>query len=211
MNKYSRYYGIIAFVVIVIISILVGFKILQPAINNLKTSRAEVVQKEQELSAKQQEQQNVKTKLAQIKDSISALQKKVYSPVDSDLGNEALFFTLYNDLIEMIHSNSVKIKSMEYSYNPEGDAFVQYGNDVYFVCDLKMELISNYVNLGKLIQDIYQYPYYIKINHIDIEPYQKDKKILVSNISLRLYAHTSPETEQNNALGSDDEGAGEEE
>ncbi len=90
----------------------------------------------------------------------------------------------------MIHANSVKIKSIDYSYNPASDKFVEFGKDVYFVCDVDMELVSNYVNLGKLIQDIYQYPYYIKINEMDIKPYEKDKTILITNIGLRLYAHT---------------------
>ena len=58
-----------------------------------------------------------------------------------------------------------------------------------------MELVSNYVNLGKLIQDLYQYPYYIKINELEVKPYEKDKKILISNLSLRLYAHTEPDSE----------------
>ena len=31
-----------------------------------------------------------------------------------------------------------------------------------------MDLVSNYVNLGKLIQDIYQYPYYLKINESEL-------------------------------------------
>ena len=93
----------------------------------------------------------------------------------------------------MLHANNVKIKSIDYTYNPSSDSFVQFGKDVYFVCDVNMQIVSNYVNLGKFIQDIYQYPYYIRINNIDVKPYQKDKKILISDISLRLYAHTSPD------------------
>ena len=80
----------------------------------------------------------------------------------------------------------------DYQYNPNGDLFVEQGSQ-YFVCDVNMEIVSNYTNLGKLIQDIYQYPYYIRINQIEVYPYPKDKKILLSKISLRLYAHTSPE------------------
>ena len=93
----------------------------------------------------------------------------------------------------MVHANSIKIKSMEYTYNPEDDKFVQFGKDVYFVCEINMELVSNYTNLGKFIQNIIQYPYYIKISNVQVLPYEKDKKILISNISLRLYAHTMPE------------------
>ena len=66
------------------------------------------------------------------------------------------------------------------------------GKDKYFVCDVKMDLISNFVNLGKLIQDIYQYPYFTKIESLSIKPYEKDKKILLTKLTLRLYAHTDP-------------------
>jgi Tfp pilus assembly protein PilO len=62
-----------------------------------------------------------------------------------------------------------------------------------------MELISNYVNLGKFIQDVYQYPYYIKINSLTVEPYAKDKRILISTLSLRLYAHTAPDEQEEDA------------
>ena len=93
----------------------------------------------------------------------------------------------------MLHGNSIKINSIDYTYNPSSDEFVKFGKDIYFVCDVNMEIVSNYINLGKFIQDVYQYPYYIKINSIETKPYTKDKKILISQISLRLYAHTAPD------------------
>ena len=93
-------------------------------------------------------------------------------------------------MIEMIHSNAVKIKSINYTYNPVDDAFVKFGKDVYFVSDVNLELVSNYTNLGKLIENIYQYPYFMKIMQLDVKPYAKDKKVLVTNLTLRLYART---------------------
>ena len=128
-----------------------------------------------------------------MQDSVLSSQKKIYSPVESKLGNDTLFFTLYSDVIEMVRANTIKIKSIDYKYNPKGDIFVQQKGSMYFVCDVNMEIVSNYVNLGKLIQDLYQYPYYIKINSIEVVPYPQDKKILLSTISLRLYAHTQPD------------------
>ena len=87
------------------------------------------------------------------------------------------------------------------NHSPDYDNFVKFGKDIYFVCDVNMELVSNYVNLGKLIQDIYQYPYYIKINELDVKPYDKDKKILLTSLSLRLYAQTAPEEDSPAAEG----------
>ena len=193
MDKSKRYYGVIAFCIIVIALIAGAYSIISPRLNTIKSQESTIEQKEGELSKKKNELEIVKKKIKQIKDSITTSQKKIYSPIESDLGNDTLFFTLYSDVIEMVHSNSVKIKSIDYVYNPESDKFVEFGKDIYFVCDVNMELVSNYVNLGKLIQDLYQYPYYIKINEIDIKPYDKDKKILLTSLSLRLYAHTAPE------------------
>ena len=203
MDKYSRYYGIFAFVAITLLSGLLSYQILKPAIENMRNLNSDIERQSSVLNAKQNAKQTVERKLKQIKDSISNVQKKIYSPTDSDLGNDTLFFTLYNDLIEMIHSNSIKIKSIDYSYNPETDSFVTGGKDAYFVCEVNMELVSNYVNLGKLIQDIYQYPYYIKMDKISIKPYPKDKKILLTNMKLRLYAHTAPD--ENTGYNNDNE------
>ena len=197
MDKYKRYYGIIAFVVAISAIVFLGYKLITPQITNLTNAIADISKKEQELQSKQQKLQIVQNKIKRIKDSITGSQKKIYYPIESDLGNDTLFFTLYNDLIEMIHQNSVRVKSIDYNHNPETDAFVKFGKEVYFVCDVNLEIVSNYVNLGKLIQDIYQYPYYIKINELEVKPYNKDKKVLISNLSLRLYAHTSPEETQN--------------
>ena len=195
MEKYKRYYGILAFIGIIAIALLIAYKLAGPTISTYKERDNTITTKTEELEKKQNELKIVQGKIKRIKDSISSSQKRIYSPIESDLGNDTLFFTLYNDVIEMIHANSVKIKSIDYLYNPEADAFVQFGKDVYFVCDVNMELVSNYRNLGKLIEDLYQYPYYIKINNVDVKPYQKDKKVLITNMSLRLYAHTSPEEE----------------
>lgn len=195
MDKYRRYYGVIGFVAAVALLLFISYKVISPKVTEMNNLKSDIENRQSELDGQQKKLDIVMKKIKRIKDSIVTSQKKIYSPIESDLGNDTLFFTLYNDVIEMVHANSVKIKAIDYTYNPETDAFVKFGKDVYFVCDVNMELVSNYVNLGKLIQDIYQYPYYIKINELEVKPYAKDKKILVSNLSLRLYAHTAPEEE----------------
>jgi Tfp pilus assembly protein PilO len=197
MDKYRRFYGIAAFFAGVALLIFVAVQVITPMITDLQEKSQQVESKENKARELQSKQSIVKSKIEKIQASIAGAQKKIFSPIESDLGSETLFFTLYNDLIEMIHSNSIKIKAVDYSHNPETDKFVEHGKDDYFVCEVNMELVSNYVNLGKLIQEIYQYPYYIKINKLVVKPYEKDKKVLISNLSLRLYARTEPEEDTN--------------
>ena len=196
MDRYKRYYGIVAFILAVLASLFISYKIIMPRIHNFTSLESELGNQKNALAEKQEKKKIVKSKMKKIQDSISGSQKKIYSPIESDLGNDSLFFTLYNDTIEMIHGNSVKIKAIEYKYNPEGDPFVTEGKDKYFVCDINMDLVSNYVNLGKLIQDLYQYPYYIRINDISVKPLQRDKRVLLTKMSIRLYANTAPVEEQ---------------
>ena len=193
MDKYKRYYGVMAFVAASAILMTIAINIIIPKVQEMNELKLTIEQKEGELKQLNDKTRVVQNKIKKIKNSIMTSQKKIYSPIESDLGNDTLFFTLYNDIIEMLHANSIKIKSIDYTYNPETDAFVKFGKDIYFVCDVDMEVVSNYINLGKLIQDLYQYPYYIKINNIEVTPYQRDKTILISTLSLRLYAHTAPE------------------
>ena len=191
MEKFQRYYGIIIFMVAAVLLLMMSYSLVTPKIEKLTKISSTIKKKEGLFTKRQQELKVVKTKIKKIKDSISGSHKKIYSPIESDIGNDTLFFTLYNDVLEMVHANSIKIKALDYVYNPNTDAFVEFGKDVYFVCDINMELVSNYVDLGKLLQDVYQYPYYIKINELNVKPYSKDKKILLSNLSLRLYARTT--------------------
>ncbi|MBR1373276.1 type 4a pilus biogenesis protein PilO [bacterium] len=192
--KLKKYIGVIVFVLLVIVMIVLSVtKVIVPKINektNLENTITEQTGKKQNL---EDTKRRIEAKIADMRQAMLSGQKKVYSTIESDLGNDTLFFTLYNDVIEMLHANSIKIKSINYKYNPEKDAFVQAGQDIYFVCDVDMQIVSNYVNLGKFIQAVYQYPYYIRINNIDVHPYDKDKKILITDLGLRLYAHTSPE------------------
>ena len=208
MDKYKKYFGLLIFIAVVLaitfISVVFFLKPMAQSYLEIKSKEDQVTQT---LDNKKTAMNNIQRKLAKLKESVLASQKKIYSPVENNLGDDTLFFTLYSDLIEMVHANSIKIDSIDYQYNPEGDEFVKQGAN-YFVCDVNLKLVSNYVNLGKLIQDIYQYPYYIKINYIDVYPYPKDKKILLTSMSIRLYAHTAPESEEESSDAQQIEGAG---
>ena len=199
MDKYKRYLGVIIFAIAVLFVCFIAFTVIKHLYTPYMALKEKQESVAKTLDEKKTAMTNIQNKLAKLKESVMTSQKKIYSPIEGNLGDDTLFFTLYSDLIEMVHSNSIKIDSIEYTYNPQGDPFVAQGG-TYFVCDVNLKLVSNYINLGKLVQDIYQYPYYLKINDIEVYPYPKDKKILLTSMSVRLYAHTAPEEQ----IGEDD-------
>lgn len=199
MGKYKKFYGVIVFLIIVVASVFFAVTEIQKKYNESTQLDTTIENSKKELRKLQGDKKIVDEKLAKIKDSILGAPKKIYAPVESGLDDDSLFFTLYNDALDMVTSNGIKIKSIKPVFDSINDPFVNEGNkngDNYYVCDVTMDLISNYINLGKLVQDIYSYPSYIRINSLDIEPYNKDKKILLSKLSLRLYARTSPVEEE---------------
>ena len=199
MGKYKKFYGVIVFLIIVVASVFFAVTEIQKKYNESTQLDTTIENSKKELRKLQGDKKIVDEKLAKIKNSILGAPKKIYAPVESGLDDDSLFFTLYNDALDMVTSNGIKIKSIKPVFDSIDDPFVNEGNkngDNYYVCDVTMDLISNYINLGKLVQDIYSYPSYIRINSLDIEPYNKDKKILLSKLSLRLYARTSPIEEE---------------
>ena len=193
MDRYKKYLGVLIFVVAILLLVVIIISVIVPKYDEWRELNSQVEQTTQTLEAKKKARDNITRKMRKLKESVMSSQKKIYSPIENNIGNDTLFFTLYNDVIDIVHSNTIKIKSIDYQYNPEGDIFVLQGS-TYFVCDVNMEIVSNYVALGKLIQDLYQYPYYVRINSVDVMPYPKDKKILLTKLSLRLYSHTEPKS-----------------
>ena len=194
MDRYKRYGGIFLFSLTVLLALVGMYFLISPQIDSLMSKEETLEKKQAKLASMNNEKNIVDGKLKKLQTSLATSQKKVFSPVESDLGDDTLFFTMYKDLLDMIRSNAVKIKSIDTTYNPKDDIFVLSGNGEYFVCDVKMELVANYVNLGKVIEDLYQYPYYLKMVDLNVQPHMKDKKVLLANLTLRLYAHTDHES-----------------
>ena len=133
-DKYKRFYGLYLFIAVILALVFVGMNILPPQIEALKTAKEEVENQTTILEGKAKQKQIVQNKIKQMSDASQRTQKKIFSPIENDLGNDSLFFALYNDVIEMIHSNSIKIKKMDYDYNPDDDVFVQHGKLAVLLC-----------------------------------------------------------------------------
>lgn len=114
--------------------------------------------------------------------------KNIYKPSTSGGSTETSFIVIFDDIIEMAKYNGVKIYSIEYNYNPEDDTFVKGAADKYNVCELKTQVVADYPDLGSFLRELYKYPYLINIEKFELIPYQKDKKILLVNLQLKLYA-----------------------
>lgn len=120
--------------------------------------------------------------------SLSGQAKQIYKPEVSGLDVESSFTVIFDDIIDMARYNAIKIYSIEYVYDPPSDEFVKGAHDKYNVCQLNMQLITDYQNLEGFLQELYKYPYLVNIDKLELTPYPKDKKILLTYLQLKLYS-----------------------
>ena len=185
MRKYREAVLYILFMILIIVF----------AVWQIKPKVVGIVHVERDLKAKTVELEDLDRKLetlrlvAKAKDAQSAKQiKKIYKADEAGLDTESSFAIPFEDVVEMAKYNAIKIYSMEYVYNPESDEFVKGGAGAYNVCQLNMQVIADYVDLESFLKDLYKYPYLITFDKIELIPYQRNKKILLTNLQLKLYS-----------------------
>lgn len=195
MEKQLKKWGVFGAVCIAILaSLAYTYNIVVPLNEEVNSLKAELLDKEQEYSRLNSKLVEMQNRLNQMTNTSSDVPKKLFFPLESDFDNESLFFTLYSDVIDLAKQSNIKIRSIDYKYNPANDPFVSKGGkDNYFVCDLEMKLISNYKDLRNFVELLYQYPHYIKFMKLTVSPYKTDKRILLSDFTIRLYSHTDVE------------------
>ena len=114
--------------------------------------------------------------------------KPFYKSIDSGLDTEAIISGEFAEILLLVRANQIKVRSIKYDYNPEDDRFVQGNKDRYNVARLNMEMIANYTNYNNFLKELYKHEHFLDIQSVEIVPYRKNKKILLINFKLKLYA-----------------------
>lgn len=184
MHKYKE---ALLYIFFIIISLVYSIIKIQPKIPS-------IIKIEKEISEKSIQVKDLERKLETLKASekeknkLSTETKNIYKSETSGEDEEASFTVIFDDVINMTKYNGVKIYSIEYVYNPPEDEFVKGAADKYNVCQLNMQIIADYPDLEGFLKELYKYPYLINVTKLELMPYPKNKKILMSNLQIKLYS-----------------------
>jgi len=183
----QRYKTAILYIVFVLIGFIYSIVTLRPQI-------LEVISLKEQIETKTIEAADLERKLDALKASemekttISGQVKNIYKPDSPGLEAESSFTVIFDDIVDMAKYNGVKIYSIEYIYNPAEDEFVKGAPSLYNVCELNIALIADYPDLESFMKELYKYPYLINIDKVELAPYQKNKRLLLTNLRIKLYA-----------------------
>lgn len=156
-------------------------------------SHNELVQKKAELETKQ-------AKLAQIRREKAAnkVEKKkesesgkvIYEVLGQQFSPEASFGIMFENVLSNMTNNGVRIRSIDYNYQPADDKILFANAPGYNACELSFVAVGNYSQFQRFFKSIAKENYLSSLYEIYIEPYDKDKTILIVKFKIRLYTKT---------------------
>ena len=152
--------------------------------SEVEAKKATIQEKQAKIEQYRQKEQAEKEK---EKESEKA-KKPFYKPVMTGLDTEAVIAGEFAEILQLVRANQIKVRSIKYEYDPKDDTFVNQAGSQYNVARLNMEMIANYSNYDNFLKEMYKHDHFLDIQSAEIVPYKKNKRVLLINFKVKLYA-----------------------
>lgn len=181
--------------IVLIVLIVVGIGYLAPKIwenySGYTSLQSEVAAKQASIQEKKLKIEQYKRKEQEEKNKEKENQKlgkPFYKPVLTGLDTEAVIAGEFAEILQLVRANQIKVRSIKYDYDPKDDNFVKNAGSQYNVARLNMEMVGNYSNYDNFLKEMYKHEHFLDIQSAEIVPYKKNKRVLLINFKVKLYA-----------------------
>lgn len=198
------------YILIILISLAFGLYLIIPKVNESYSTYTQIEEKQKKLQSTQKQIEDIKAQKQAYEKEEKSATKPVYKTDLATLDAMASFGIMFEDVIQAAKYNGLKLRSIEYSQNPADDVVTQNVLSDYNICAIKMQLIGSYAQFRSYFDDIANYPYLINLDKISIFPYDGDKKILIADVQINLYAEKNAEQKAAYQAAKDAENRGDE-
>ena len=180
-------------ILIILIALAFGLYLIIPKVQESYTTYKQVQEKQAKVQSTQKQIDDLRAQKQAYEREEKSATKPVYKSDIASLDAMASFGIMFEDVIQAAKYNGLKLRSIEYTQNPPDDVVSQNVLSDYNVCAVKMQLIGTYAQFRSYFEDIANYPYLINLDKISIFPYEGNKKILIADIQVNLYAEKNAE------------------
>jgi len=183
----------ILYILVVVVALIGGIYGAIHFIGLAMESHNEVVQKKAELETKQAKLSQLrqeKASNATKKKRESESGKVIYEVLGQQFSPEASFGIMFENILSNITNSGVRIRSIDYNYEPADDKILMTNVAGYNACELSFVTVGNYSQFQTFFKNIAKENYLSSIYEVYIEPYDKDKTILIVKFKIRLYTKT---------------------
>ncbi len=198
MEKYSIYFKKFKIAIIILVAALALFiffvtkivpevqKIMQIQ-NDYKTQSSALADSERKL-------QDLRDTAAKKEAEGEDIAKMFFKPISEGLDTEAAISDEFGEILQLIRENKIKTRSVKYDYDPQDDNFVKNAANRYHVCRITAEMIASYSNFANFMRELYKHEHFLEISKVEIVPYEKNKRILLVSLQVKLYAQKDAAT-----------------
>lgn len=116
--------------------------------------------------------------------------KVIYEVLGQQFTPEASFGIMFENVLANITNSGVRIRMIQYNYSPLDDKIIMTNTPGYNACELFFTAVGSYAQLQNFFKNITKENYLSSIQEVYIEPYDKDKNILIAKFKIRLYTKT---------------------
>lgn len=175
-------------ILLIILCAGLGLYLLVPKIDTAMKTYKAVEAKTQEVEDLKQQVESLKNKKDQYEKAEKTTTKPVYKNEIETTDEMSSFGVMFEDVIQSAKYNGLKLRSISYDTKPANDIIQKNMSNEYNVCAISMQLIGSYMQFRSYFQDIYNYPYLINLDKVEIVPYENNKRILIANVTVTLYS-----------------------
>ncbi len=165
---------------------LIAMKIV-PTVQSIMDLNEQYAAQTLVLAEKQKELQELELTVKK-QDDLSGIEKELFVPEEAGLDTEGVIAGEFSEILELIRANTIKMRSINYTYDPSDDTFVKGAPQKFNVAQLDMEMIANYKTFENFLKDLYKHEHFLDIAKVEVNPYEKDKSVLLINFTIKLYA-----------------------
>ena len=181
-EKLKQFLIPIAIIVLIAVGLVYGGQKIGEKVQTLNNINQEIVTKTESIKEKEEKLAEYKRKEQEEKakaQESSNGQKPFYKPIESGMDTEAVIAGEFAEILQLVRSNKIKVRSIKYDYDPEDDNFVKGAKEKYNVARLNMEMVSNYSDYDNFLKEMYKHQHFLDIQSAEIVPYKKNKKLFI--------------------------------
>lgn len=196
MENYSIYLkklkvavGILAIALVILILLITK---IVPIVQNISSIQNEYKTQSATLADTERKLSDLKSAAERKKKEDANAMKAFFKPIEMSMDTEAVMSDEFGEILQLIRENKIKARSVKYDYDPQDDNFVKNAGDRYSACRVNIEMVAKYSELENFLRDLYKHEHFLEISKIEIAPYEKNKRILLVTLQVKLYAQKDP-------------------
>ena len=194
MNKFLQ--DNIIWFILPIIAIGAGAYFIIPEATVIPEIIAQTKEAEETLKTKEFQLQEIRAKKERaekeepVKKKEPTSGKVIYEVLGQQFSADASFGIMFENILANMTNSGVRIRSINYNYSPANDKITLTGVPGYNACELSFTTVSTYSQLQRFFKNLTKEKYLSAIQEVYIEPYDRDKSILMSKFKVRIYTKT---------------------